>query len=447
MRQETFTLSQKELQRVEVISQCVQGNLACARAAELLDLSPRHIKRLKARYRQGSAAALAHASRGRPSPRRLPQRVRDRILQLARTRYAGFNDHHLCEKLIEQEGFSLESRNPAPFAARRAGIGSPRKRRAPAHRQRRPRVAREGRDRPARRLPARLARRPRPAPHRPGHAGRRLRQNPGRPVLSFGNRRRLLPPAPEPARIASVCPPPSTAIAAASSFATTITGPSKKNSPASANPLNSAAPWLNWASPSSPRSLPKPKAASNVSGACCKIASPANSAWPRLATSHSANAVLRRFIGRLQPPLRSHSARGRQSLAARSRRSPTHLCVPPRTHRQQRQRRAMGRPPLPDPAAEPALQLCGSQSPALPNSRWPGFALLRRYPSGTYQSPGGVTFLCCYNIDALGSVRWRYSTIGLMSVISSTLAPDEDLLDSDGNQSHTQIPFVTERTQ
>jgi transposase len=143
MRQETFTLSQKELQRVEVISRCVQGNLACARAAELLDLTPRHIKRLKARYRQGSAAALAHASRGRPSHRRLPDRVRARILHLARTCYAGFNDHHLCEKLVEQEGFSL-SRETLRRLLRREGLGSPRKRRAPAHRQRRLRSAAEG---------------------------------------------------------------------------------------------------------------------------------------------------------------------------------------------------------------------------------------------------------------------------------------------------------------
>ena len=143
MRQETFTLSQKELQRVQVISQCVQGNLACARAAELLDLSPRHVKRLKSRYRQGSAAALAHASRGRPSHRRLTQRVRDRIVRLARTRYAGFNDHHLCEKLTEQEGFSL-SRETLRRLLRSQGRGSPRKRRAPTHRQRRLRVAAEG---------------------------------------------------------------------------------------------------------------------------------------------------------------------------------------------------------------------------------------------------------------------------------------------------------------
>jgi transposase len=143
MNRETFRLSQKELQRVAVISSCVQGKLACARAAELLDLTPRHIQRLKVRYRQGSAAALAHASRGRPSPRRLPERLRARILHLARTRYAGFNDHHLCEKLCEVEGLSL-GRETLRRMLRAAGIGSPRQRRAPTHRQRRLARAREG---------------------------------------------------------------------------------------------------------------------------------------------------------------------------------------------------------------------------------------------------------------------------------------------------------------
>ena len=143
MNRETVTLSQKELQRVEVISRCVQGNLSCGRAAELLELTPRHIKRLKARYRQGGGAALAHESRGRPSHRRLPQRLRDRILTLVRTRYVGLNDHHLCEKLVEVEGFSL-SRETVRRLLRRQGIGSPRQRRVPAHRLRRLRSARTG---------------------------------------------------------------------------------------------------------------------------------------------------------------------------------------------------------------------------------------------------------------------------------------------------------------
>src|ERR1039457_6948140 len=137
MRGRTFALSQKELQRVSVISSCAKGDMACARAAELLSLSVRQVRRLNKRLREQGEAALAHANRGRPSPRRLPERVRQTALRLARTTYAGFNDHHLCEKLCEVEGFSL-SRETLRRLLRQAGLGSPRKRRAPAHRPRLP---------------------------------------------------------------------------------------------------------------------------------------------------------------------------------------------------------------------------------------------------------------------------------------------------------------------
>lgn len=143
MRGRTFALSQKELQRVSVISSCIKGDMACARAAELLSLSVRQVRRLKKRLREQGEAALAHANRGQPSPRRLPERVRQTAIRLARTTYAGFNDHHLCEKLCEVEGLSL-SRETLRRLLRHAGLGSPRKRRAPAHRQRRLRSAREG---------------------------------------------------------------------------------------------------------------------------------------------------------------------------------------------------------------------------------------------------------------------------------------------------------------
>src|ERR1700684_1953035 len=132
MGQGTFALTQKELQRVGVITSCVKGDRACARAASLLNLTPRHVKRLKSRLRQGGEAALAHASRGRPSQRRLPERVRDRLLHLARTTYAGFNDHHLCEKLVEKEGFSL-GRETLRRLLRSAGIGSPPQARGAPH--------------------------------------------------------------------------------------------------------------------------------------------------------------------------------------------------------------------------------------------------------------------------------------------------------------------------
>ncbi len=136
-------MSQKELQRVSVITACVKGDMACASAAGLLCLSVRQIKRLKRRLREDGEAALAHANRGRPSPRRLPERTRQAVLRLYRTKYAGFNDHHLCEKLNEVEGLVL-SRETLRRLLRQEGLGPPRQRRPPAHRQRRLRVAREG---------------------------------------------------------------------------------------------------------------------------------------------------------------------------------------------------------------------------------------------------------------------------------------------------------------
>ena len=126
-----------------VISSCAKRDMVCARAAELLSLSVRQVRRLKKRLREHGEAALAHANRGRPSLRCLPSRVRQSVIRLARTTYAGFNDHHLCEKLCEVEGFSL-SRETLRRLLRQAGLGSPRKRRAPAHRQRRLRSACEG---------------------------------------------------------------------------------------------------------------------------------------------------------------------------------------------------------------------------------------------------------------------------------------------------------------
>ena len=55
--------------------------------------------------------------------------MRARILHLARTRYPGCNDHHLCEKPVEVEGLSL-GRETLRRVLRAAGLGSPRKRRA-----------------------------------------------------------------------------------------------------------------------------------------------------------------------------------------------------------------------------------------------------------------------------------------------------------------------------
>jgi hypothetical protein len=69
--------------------------------------------------------------------------VMRRVVALARGKYRGFNDHHLTEKLKEQEQIEL-SREKVRRILRAEGIASPRKRRGIKHRSRRERRASEG---------------------------------------------------------------------------------------------------------------------------------------------------------------------------------------------------------------------------------------------------------------------------------------------------------------
>jgi transposase len=114
-----------------------------AEAAGLLKLSPRQVKRLKARCRPGEVAWVWHGNRGRPKLWRTSEAVRRKVVQLAGGKYAGFNDSHLAEKLREVEGLPL-SRETVRRILRGAGMKSPQKRRPPRYRSRRERKARWG---------------------------------------------------------------------------------------------------------------------------------------------------------------------------------------------------------------------------------------------------------------------------------------------------------------
>jgi transposase len=107
-------------------------------AADALHLSLRQVQRLKLRYEDGGARSLLHRARGRPSPRRLDDLVRERVAELLATTYVGFNDVHLTEKLREVEGLVVS--RPTVRRLRRAlGLAATRRRRGPQHRARRAR--------------------------------------------------------------------------------------------------------------------------------------------------------------------------------------------------------------------------------------------------------------------------------------------------------------------
>lgn len=133
----------KEQQRTEVVSRWLAGVVTTAEAVALLGVTERSAWRLRAAMVRSGAAGLAHGNRGRASPRRLPDPVRERILELARTTYRGYNDSHLAEALDEDAGIRI-GRSSLRRLLRAEGIASPRKRRASRYRARRERMAQAG---------------------------------------------------------------------------------------------------------------------------------------------------------------------------------------------------------------------------------------------------------------------------------------------------------------
>lgn len=128
---------------MKVIENAVMGRIAVQEAGRLLGISGRQVKRLKACYRADSVDWVRHGNRGKPKPWALSEALRRQIVALAQDKYAGFNDSHLTEKLVEVEQLEV-SRETVRRLLRGAGIASPQKRRAPRYRSRRERKPRLG---------------------------------------------------------------------------------------------------------------------------------------------------------------------------------------------------------------------------------------------------------------------------------------------------------------
>lgn len=136
-------MTNRDQQRAVVLTRYLVGELRLPEAAVLMGCSERQARRLAGRFLESGPAALIHGNRGRASPRRVPDEIRARVLALARGRYDGANDCHLAELLAEHEGIRL-SRVTVRRLLRADGQPSPRHRRPPRHRGRRPRMPQAG---------------------------------------------------------------------------------------------------------------------------------------------------------------------------------------------------------------------------------------------------------------------------------------------------------------
>src|SRR5438093_11225293 len=96
---ETLTMSRKEAPRVGLLKALVARRVTGREVAAALAVTVRQVWRLKRRFEAAGAAGLLHRSRGRPSPRRPPARLRQRVATLPATADRDLNERHAQEKL------------------------------------------------------------------------------------------------------------------------------------------------------------------------------------------------------------------------------------------------------------------------------------------------------------------------------------------------------------
>ena len=121
----------------EVIMRAMAKRITWWQAAEILGVTTRTIRRLRRRWeREGFEGLYDHRQKW-PSPKRVPVKELEQVLELYRELYSDFNVRHFHEKLREEHDIHY-SYTWVKKALQTSGLVSVRRKRGP-HRRRRPR--------------------------------------------------------------------------------------------------------------------------------------------------------------------------------------------------------------------------------------------------------------------------------------------------------------------
>jgi transposase len=97
----------KAMTRKEVIVRAIDGRLSWIAAADILGITPRHLRRLKACWERHGYGGLADQRGGRPRRKRIPVATIEQLCRLRRERYADFSIQHFWEHATEKHGLTL----------------------------------------------------------------------------------------------------------------------------------------------------------------------------------------------------------------------------------------------------------------------------------------------------------------------------------------------------
>jgi hypothetical protein len=101
-------MTEPEISRADIFSEISQNKITQQKAAEILGLSDRHIRRLYAKFKKSGMISLVSKQRGKSSNHQLPAGLKAQISELITIKlYEGFGPTFMCEKLEERHGIKI----------------------------------------------------------------------------------------------------------------------------------------------------------------------------------------------------------------------------------------------------------------------------------------------------------------------------------------------------
>ena len=106
-KQGMLMLSGKERDRLKVLHEVQKGHSTQRAAGQQLGITDRWVRTLLVRVKQEGDGGIVHRLRGRTSNRRLPDKVRTRIVKLVKAKYRDFGPTLACEYLAQDDGVEV----------------------------------------------------------------------------------------------------------------------------------------------------------------------------------------------------------------------------------------------------------------------------------------------------------------------------------------------------
>jgi transposase len=91
------------MERLRIVHRVFEHELTQRKAAELMEVTDRHLRRLVRRIREQGDTGMIHRSRGRPSSRKISEARQRQILKYLESDYRGFGPTLATEKLWERQ--------------------------------------------------------------------------------------------------------------------------------------------------------------------------------------------------------------------------------------------------------------------------------------------------------------------------------------------------------